>query len=231
MRLRRALIATAVAVGVVSAVAAPVAATATTGDTCHGTTVRDVVVKKDTGHGTPAEWANLKLARTVTITCTGPDSYAVTLVDRGALVTIKGAGTPSGAGGQIEHTLPGTVYGVYHLTATGTLAVPAHRDTMAGSSAYVTLLFDKDSTVTGGTYNWTYTVCSGRTVERWKDGTATDDGQSADAGNITAKYGLCLRHHPKPPVTPTPSPTDTTPAPGGEAPPATPVKEQPNFTG
>jgi len=223
--MRRPLIAGAAA-GVVAtgglAFAVNAAATTTTG-ACHGAKIRDVIAKKDVGHGAPAEWAYLKLFRTVTVKCTAPGVYEITLKDKGVLVTIKGAGTPNGTGGTIAHTVPGTVNGTYNLTATGKLDVPAHRDTTLGSTAYVQSLFPKDSVVTGKDYSWKYVTCGG--AEHWEDASSNDDGKGAGAGNITGKiFPRCLKHHPtKPPVTPTP----TTPTPTGSASPTTPPGEAP----
>jgi hypothetical protein len=219
--------------GALTATAAPVAAYASTAHTkpC-GAVVHDHIAKTDSGHGTPAEWADLSLARTTTVHCTGPGTYAVTLVDHGTLRTKVGGGTPNGTGGAITNRVPGAVVGLYRLTVTGTLAVPAHRDTSLSSTAYVTSLFASGAEVKGGAYGWRYrTVCG----EHWLDSSANDDGAGAAAGNITGKT---CRPHGHPSGTPTPTPTDTgTPSPTptettpGEAPVPTPVDSDLPVTG
>jgi hypothetical protein len=167
-----------------------------------GAVVQDHINKTDSGHGTPAEWADLSLDRTTAIRCVGDGEYKVTLVDHGTLTTKVGAGTPNGTGGTITHAVPGKVAGLYRLTVHGQIAVPKQRDTTLSSTAYVAQLFTKDSTVTGGAYAWGYrTVCG----EKWLDSSANNDGQGAAAGNITGK--TCSK--------PTPTPTPTPTSPGG----------------
>lgn len=234
--MRRSLIAGAVTgvmfTGAVAVAVNAAAAAATTTGGCHGAKIEDVIVKNDTGHGTPAEWAHLKLYRTVVVHCTAPGAYTITLIDKGVLVTIPGAGNPNGSGDSIAHAVHGTVSGIYHLAATGKLDVPAHRDTTLGSTAYVQSLFAQDSAVTGKDYAWTYRVCG----EFWRDASNNNDGQDKSAGGITGKiFPRCLKHHPTPPpVTPTPTPTGstspTTP-PSGEAPVPTPVPSDLPVTG
>ncbi|MDN3356101.1 hypothetical protein [Actinomadura sp. DC4] len=209
---------------------APAGAYATTGHkVACGAVVHDHFAKTDSGHGNPPEWADLKFARTTTIRCTSPGHYAVKIMDRGSFRTLVGAGRPNGGGGQITNAVRGEMHGAYWLTVTGALAVPSRRDTSLSATAYVTALFDPSSVVKGATYSWAYrTVCG----EEWLDSSLDNDGQDpAVAGNITGK--TCRpRHTPRPaPTTPTPTPTRNAPSTGGEAPPATPVKRQPAFTG
>jgi hypothetical protein len=162
--------------------------------------VHDHVSKTDSGHGTPAAWADLSLLRTTTV-C----GDKVKLVDKGVLWTRTGAGTPNGTGGQIAHRVPGMVQGVYSLTVSGGTLAHRHGDTSLSSTEYVKSLFSPGTTVTGGAYAWTYaTRC-----ERWLDSSANNDGQGAAAGNITGK--LC----PKPTHSPTASPSTTPTSPSG----------------
>ena len=121
-----------------------------------------------------------------------------------------GAGTPNGTGGTITHRVPGKVTGIYNLDVTGELAVPAHRDTSLSSTAYVASLFASGAAVTGGAYEWNYrTLC-----EYWKDASANQDGQGAQAGNITGKVCRVHRREPSPTPTPTARPTGSaTPSP------------------
>ncbi|HZE29891.1 MAG TPA: hypothetical protein VE198_00460 [Actinoallomurus sp.] len=212
--------------------AVPAAASAHTAAAKCGATMHDHVAKADSGHGTPAEWADLSLTRTTTITCDGPGKYTVLLLDYGTLETRPGGGTPNGAGGTIAHRVPGKVTGIYNLDVTGTLAVHVHRDTSASSTAYVAQLFTSGATVTGGAYEWNY----GTGCEHWTDSSENNDGQGAGAGNITGKacrtrlapwpkHSWTPSHSP----TPSPSPADTT-APG-EAPAPTPVNSDLPVTG
>lgn len=202
----------ALGAGTLAALAAPATAHATTAhaQTC-GAVVRDHITKTDSGHGTPAEWADLSLKRTTTVRCAGDGKYAVTLVDHGTLRTRPGAGTPNGTGGQIEHAVPGTVSGVYHLTVDGQLAVPAHRDTTLSSTAYVQQLFATGAQIRGGAYAWAYkTGC-----EHWVDSSTNNDGQGEKAGNITGQTCKPRSHPGTPTATPTsssgtPSSTPTT---------------------
>lgn len=226
----RKTIAALVTTGTIAALAAPVAAYASTTHTpkC-GAVVRDHITKADNGHGTPAEWADLRLSRVTTIRCTGPNTYKVTLIDNGTLKTRPGAGTPNGTGGQISHGVPGTVTGIYHLTVNGQLAVPDHRDTTKGSTDYVTSLFAQGAQVDGGGYAWAYKTRCG---EHWIDSSENNDGVGPAAGNITGK--TCRPHHPTPTPTtgtPTPTPSGTTPTTPGEAPVPTPVNTDLPVTG
>lgn len=220
----RKVLAITIVAGAVTTVA-PVAYAATTSTGC--TTVRDHITKTDSGHGSPAEWADLVMQRTTKV-CQTEAGYDVTLIDNGRLWTRTGAGTPNGTGGQIAHRVGGRVHGKYSLTVTGGTFTRKHRNTAGGSTDYVKSLFDGDAAVSGGDYSWTYTTCR----EKWTDSSANNDGQGAAAGNIT---GLrCKpRHSPTPTPTgsgtPTPSPTDTT-APG-EAPKPTPVPTDLPVTG
>ncbi len=209
------------------------AATGSGGPPC--ITIRDTITKTDSGHGTPAEWADLVLHRTTRVCGDEQSGYTVTLTDVGRLWTRPGAGAPNGTGGQIRHRVRGTVHGTYSLTVTGAKLARRHGDTSLSSTDYVKSLFGAGAQVTGGDYTWTYTTVCGET---WVDKT-DGDGQGAAAGNITGK-----RCHVKPTSTPsptgspsgtptgTPSPTasPTSPA-GGEAPPATPVPGTPHVTG
>jgi hypothetical protein len=122
--------------------------------------------------------------------------------------------------------------GEYHLTVNAVDFTPRHRDTSLSSTAYVASMFTaKPATatepavpveVTGGDYQWTYTTYCGRKVlERWVDSSANNDGQGAQAGNITGK--LC-RHKPKPHPHPTPTTSSPSPSP---TPTATPTTLQP----
>lgn len=168
--------------------------------------IHDHVGKTDSGHGTPAAWADLSLNRTTTV-CGGK----VTLIDKGTLWTRTGAGTPNGTGGQIEHRVPGVVRGLYALTVSGGTLAHQHGDTSLSSTEYVKSLFSPGTTVTGGAYAWAY----GTRCEHWLDSSANNDGQGATAGNITGR--LCS----KPSHPPTASPTPTSP--GGDGGSATPT--------
>jgi hypothetical protein len=224
---------TAVALTGVALLAVPVAASAQAARApkC-GAEVNDHIAKTDSGHGTPAEWADLSLSRYTGIQCTSPGHYKVLLTDDGTLRTRVGAGTPNGTGGQIGHRVPGKVHGVYGLTVVGELAVPAHRDTSLSSTAYVTSLFAEGAQVTGGEYAWTYVTRCG---EKWLDWSKNNDGQGAAAGNITGK--ACPKPTPTPTTgSPTSSPTGSTPGggdttPPGEAPKPTPVSSDLPVTG
>jgi hypothetical protein len=199
-----------VAAGTLTALAAPATsayAAPARGSGC-GQVVHDHIAKTDSGHGTPAEWADLSLNRTTTIRCAGDGEYTVTLVDRGTLTTRVGGGTPNGTGGTIGHAVPGKVAGIYRLKVHGQLAVPRQRDTSAASTAYVSSLFAQGAEVKGGAYAWAYkTVCG----EHWLDSSANNDGQGAAAGNITGK--TCSK--------PTPTPTPTSPGGDGGGTPTT----------
>jgi hypothetical protein len=198
----------------------------------HCTTATDTLTKTDNGHGTPAEWADLVFKRTTKV-CGTANGYKITLSDKGLFWTRTGAGSPNGTGTPIAHRVPGGFKGTYLLTATGGDGVVKHHGNTSaqGSTAYVKSLFSDDTSVLGGEYDWQYyTVCK----EHWRDASFNDDGQGAQAGNITGK--LCKacfphrRHHPKP----TPTVTVTPPVvvtPPGEAKPAQPIVDQPHFTG
>jgi hypothetical protein len=163
--------------------------------------IHDHVAKTDSGHGTPAAWADLSLNRTTTV-C----GSHVTLIDKGTLLTRVGAGTPNGTGGQITNRVPGVVRGAYRLTVSGGTLAHQHGDTSLSSTEYVKSLFSDGTTVTGGDYAWAYaTRC-----ERWLDSSKNNDGQGAAAGNITGK--LCG----KPTHSPTPTPTVTPTSPSGD---------------
>jgi hypothetical protein len=171
-------------------------------------TVHDHVSKTDSGHGTPAAWADLSLNRTTTV-C----GDKVTLIDKGTLWTRTGAGTPNGTGGQIENRVVGVVHGLYTLTVSGGTLAHQHGDTSLSSTEYVKSLFSPDTTVTGGAYGWAYST----RCEHWLDSSANNDGQGAAAGDITGK--LCS----KPSHSPTPSPSTTPTSPGGDGGSATPT--------
>jgi hypothetical protein len=176
--------------------------------------VHDHIAKTDNGHGTPSEWADLSLNRTTTVCGNEKTGYKVKLVDKGTLWTRTGAGTPNGTGGQILNHVPGVVYGIYSLTATGGTLAHDHGDTSASSTEYVKSLFSDGTTVTGGPYAWAYRTRCG---EKWLDSSVNNDGQGAAAGNITGK--LCG----KPSHSPTPTPTTTSPSgDGGSTPTAVP---------
>ncbi|MGH3373193.1 MAG: hypothetical protein ACRDP6_00495 [Actinoallomurus sp.] len=188
------------ATGTLTALAAPATAYASPIHAPRCVVVHDHIAKTDTGHGTPAAWADLSLNRTTKV-CGG----TVTLVDTGTLATRTGAGTPNGTGGQITRRVPGVVHGTYHLTVSGGQLAHQHGDTTLSSTEYVKSLFTDGTTVSGGAYAWTYaTRC-----ERWVDSSANDDGQGAAAGNITG------RRCPKPSQSPTASPSTTPTAPSG----------------
>jgi hypothetical protein len=190
----------ATAVGVL---AVPAAASAHTAQTeCQ--VVHDHIAKTDNGHGTPSAWADLSLNRTTRLCGSEEAGYKVLLVDRGTLQTRPGAGTPNGTGGQIADRVPGSVYGVYHLTVSGGTPAHDHGNTSASSTEYVKSLFSDGATVTGGDYAWAYKTKCG---EHWLDSSKNNDGQGAAAGNITGK--TCG----KPSHSPTPTPT----APGGDS--------------
>lgn len=208
--MKRVIAAFAVACGVLAVLGAlvpPAGATA-----CR--TVHDHITKVDTGHGSPAAWADLSMARTVTV-CPAADGWTVHLVDAGSLWTRKGAGSPNGTGAPIAHRVHGKVAGVYDLTVNAVDFTPAGRDVSLSSTAYVRSMFTGkpatdpavDVQVTGGAYSWTYTTCR----EKWVDSSSNGDGVGAQAGNITGR--LCHKPHPKPTTTPTgttsPSPTPT----------------------
>lgn len=190
------------ATGTITALATPVTAYAAPATAPRCVVVHDHITKTDTGHGTPAEWADLSLNRTTTV-C----GDQVRLVDVGTLWTKPGAGTPNGTGGTIAHRVHGTVHGTYALTVTGGTLAHRHGDTSLSSTAYVKSLFSDGATVTGGTYTWTYTTRCG---ERWVDSSTNNDGQGAAAGNITGR--AC------PSTTPTarPSTMPTAPSSGGD---------------
>jgi hypothetical protein len=206
-------------------------ADATTQPKCQ-TTFSFYVAKNDNGHGTPSEWASLHLKRTVKV---NTKNHTVSLFDVGSLTTIKGAGTPNGTGGQILNSVPGAVVGHYTLTYTGGNPTCHNGNTSLSSTEYVKSLFTEGTTVTGGDYAWYYKTRCG---EHWLDSSKNNDGQGAQAGNITGK--LCKGcpgwhkppyHHPTPkPTTPKPTPTTPVTQPG-EAAPAVPVHTQPHFTG
>ena len=222
-------IAITVALGL-AALAVPTAASAHTGG-IRCVVVHDHITKADTGHGTPAEWADLSLNRTTTI-CGG----SVHLVDTGTLWTRAGAGTPNGTGGSISHRVPGVVRGTYSLTVTGGTLAHRHGDVTLSSTEYVKSLFSDGSVVTGGAYAWAYLTRCG---EKWLDSSANGDGVGAAAGNITGKVCRLHRREPSPTPTPTASPTGSaTPAPAptvstpaGEAPVPTPVPRDLPVTG
>lgn len=199
------------ATGTLAALAAPVTAYAAPVHAPKCVTVHDHITKTDTGHGTPAEWADLSLNRTTTVCGSN-----VKLVDVGTLWTRPGAGTPNGAGGTIAHRVHGTVHGTYALTVTGGTLAHRHGDTSLSSTAYVKSLFSDSATVTGGTYTWTYTTRCG---ERWVDSSTNNDGQGAAAGNITGR--ACPRATPSP--TARPSTTPTAPSSGRDGPTTVPV--------
>lgn len=221
----RKFLAITIAAGAVTAVA-PVAYAATTGAS-ECVTINDHITKTDSGHGTPAEWADLSMRRT-TVVCPAKAGYDVTLTDSGHLWTRPGAGSPNGSGTSIANRVPGVVAGRYSLTVTGGTLTHQHGNTAVSSTEYVRSLFSADATVNGGAYAWAYKTCR----EHWLDSSANNDGQGAAAGNIT---GLrCHPHHSPTPTptdsgTPSPSPTDTT-APG-EAPKPTPVPSDLPVTG
>jgi hypothetical protein len=171
--------------------------------------IHDHIAKTDNGHGTPSEWADLSMNRATTVCGDERTGYKILLVDKGTLWTRPGAGTPNGTGGQILARVPGTVRGIYRLTATGGALAHQHGDTSLSSTDYVKSLFSDGTTVKGGPYAWVYrTVCR----EHWLDSSANDDGQGAQAGNITGK--TCGK--------PTPTPTPTSSSPGGSTPTAIP---------
>jgi hypothetical protein len=215
-----------VAVLAIPAVASVASATTGTG-TC--TTVRDHITKTDNGHGTPSEWADLSMSRSTKVCGDEKTGYTIELKDKGRLRTIKGAGTPNGTGGQILNRVPGVVYGIYSLKATGGKLVNKHGDTSLSSTEYVKSLFSDGTTVTGGPYAWAYATLCG---EKWLDSSVNNDGQGPAAGNITGKK--CGKPSPTPSPTdtgtgtPTPSPTTSTP---GEAPVPTPVNTDLPVTG
>lgn len=217
-----------------AAVLTPTAAYAHTGHTPACATVHDHITKTDNGHGVPAEWADLSLARATTV-CKTATGYTIKLHDEGNLWTRPGAGSPNGTGAPIAHRVPGKVFGTYWLTASGGTLAHKHGDVSLSSTEYVKSLFSEGTTVVGGRYAWAYETCVrgyGDYRERWLDSSILNDGAGAQAGNITGK--TCRPHHPKPtptPTSPSPSPTQSTPSSSGEAPPATPVTRQPQFTG
>jgi hypothetical protein len=243
--MRKILVAAFSAALLVSGVAyGATAASATTTPTpapvkCHHTVLTFHINKTDNGHGTPGEWADLKLTRTITVTSrlkAGVCKYKIVLKDVGTLKTKLGGGTPNGTGGQITNRVPGWVAGEYHLRATGHL-LKTHGATTLSTGDFIKSLFSEDSTVTGGDYRWGYRTCAG---EWWIDSSANDDGQGAGAGNITGKVNWrCFKtHHPKPVPTPTythpvPTPTQTPPTSDlPEAPVPTPIVGNPiGFTG
>jgi hypothetical protein len=192
----------ATAVAALAIPAAASVASATTALSC--TTVHDHIAKTDNGHGTPAEWADLSMNRSTKI-CKTSTGYDITLTDKGRLRTIKGAGTPNGTGGQILNRVPGVVYGLYSLTATGGTPTGKHGDTSLSSTEYVKSLFTPGATVAGGKYAWAYQTLCG---EKWLDSSVNSDGQGAAAGNITGKRCGKPTHSP----TPTPSTTPTSPS-------------------
>lgn len=227
----------AVVVGVAAAVATALALPAIAGAATTGQcpVIRDTITKTDSGHGSPAAWADLVLHRSTQVCGSEQAGYTVTLTDNGTLWTRPGAGTPNGTGGQIAHRVRGTVHGTYTLTVSGGKLARRHGDVTASSTDYVKSLFSPGAQVTGGDYVWTYTTVCGET---WVDKT-DGDGQGAAAGNITGKR--CGR---KPSPTPTPTPTGSpspsptgTPAPSptgtapGEAPAPTPVRTDLPVTG
>lgn len=227
--MKRILLAVVGVAAVTTALAIPAIAGAATTGQC--TVIRDTITKADTGHGTPAAWADLVLHRSTKVCGDAQAGYTVTLTDAGRLWTRVGAGTPAGTGGQIAHRVAGTVHGSYSLAVTGGTLARRHGDTSVSSTDYVRSLFSAGAQVTGGAYSWTYTTVCGET---WVDSSSNGDGQGAAAGNITGK--LCHRK-PKPTpspttsspaVTPSPSPTSSTP---GEAPAPTPVKADLPVTG
>jgi hypothetical protein len=175
------------------AITAPTTVTATT----------QISNRPDNGHGTPPRWAYDDFSRKLVVTvaadsaCTslpvGDTCYTATLTDTGTFSTILGAGTPSGAGGQISHQLTGSLNGTYSLTAyapaadllTGT--VPATEDDsftdpVVSSTAWLTQAFatPADVHVDGGAYSWKYKT----TCETWTDASTNSDG-TIGAGNIT----------------------------------------------
>ena len=213
--------------------AVPAAASARTAPKC--VTVRDHITKTDNGHGTPAAWADLSLTRTTQV-CETATGYDIKLHDAGSLWTRPGAGSPNGTGAVIANRIPGIVFGTYWLTATGGTLEHRHGDVSASSTDYVKSLFSEGTAVTGGKYAWAYETCGKRWQERWLDSWNLNDGQGADAGNITGKR---CQIHQRPKPTPTPTPTDTsapTPSPTdttapGEAPAPTPVNSDLPVTG
>jgi hypothetical protein len=221
------LLAGSAGIGLAAVLAVPATAYATgTAPVC--TVVHDHITKTDSGHGSPAEWADLSLRRATKVCGDEKTGYEITLTDKGSLWTRPGAGTPNGAGGQIARRAKGAVDGTYTLTATGGKLAHRHGNTTAGGTDYVKSLFSEGTTVTGGGYSWTYaTQC-----EKWVDASSNNDGQGEQAGNITGKR--CPKPTPTPTPTetsstPTPSPTDSTPP--GEAPVPTPVPSDLPVTG
>jgi hypothetical protein len=209
------------------ALAVPTAASAHAAQLTNCTTVHDHITKTDNGHGTPSAWADLSMNRTTTICGDEKAGYDVKLVDKGSLWTRPGAGSPNGVGGQILNRVPGKVYGLYTLHATGGKLVNHHGDTSLSSTEYVKSLFSDGTTVTGGPYAWAYaTRC-----EKWLDSSLNNDGQGTAAGNITGK--LCGKPTPSPSTsdTATPTPTPSTSTPPGEAPVPTPVNSDLPVTG
>jgi hypothetical protein len=218
----RTLVAITVAAGAL--VAVPTISSAYADSGCR--TIHDHFTKTDSGHGTPAEWADLSFSRTTTI-CDAEDGYSVRLEDQGRLWTRAGAGSPNGTGAPIENRVGGTMAGFDTVTIDGgSFAPPTHRDTSLSSMDYVKSLFD-GGTATGRAYTWTYRTC----LEKWVDSSRNNDGQGATSGNITGKR--CQPHQTPTPTptdspTPTPSPTESTP---GEAPAPTPVRSDLPVTG
>lgn len=226
--MKTSILAALTVVGTIAASAAPAMANAnTTPRAPKCAVVHDHITKTDSGHGTPAEWADLSLTRTTTV-CKTAAGYDIKLHDVGHLWTRQGAGTPNGTGGTIAHRVPGKVVGTYWLTATGGTLAHRHGDVSKSSTEYVKSLFSEGTTVTGGKYAWAYTTCR----EKWLDSSILNDGVGADAGNIT---GLRCVRKPTPTPTPTdtgmPSPTPTTSTPPGEAPAPTPVNTDLPVTG
>lgn len=207
--------AAAVALGIVSAAAFGSSASAVTSSASvigpgtgwiYSTSVQN---RPDNGHGTPARWAYDNFTRKLTLTLANPAScpgmpatgdtcYVATISDSGTFDAILGAGAPAGTGGQITHSVHGTMAGTYNLTAYAPDAddpnlggtVPATENDnftdptgVHTTTNWLTQAFPTpgDVVVSGGAYSWKYAD----TCESWTDASTNNDGQDPSAGNIT----------------------------------------------
>lgn len=194
-----------------------------------------VHIKNNQDNGHHGAWAFLEYDRTITFTPTPgvTGEYQVALSDSGTFKTIAGAKSPREGADLVEQT--GTFSGHFAFTVTSNVA-PADISTKsfdykcdgktgdrlkdcpgmpASTSNWPALYLGGKPGGNGadiqvpagvhiqpGDFSWIYTTCT----EQWTDASANNDGQAADAGDITGK--AC-------PESPAPTDTGTPPAADG----------------
>jgi hypothetical protein len=166
------------------------------------TTVTAIVkAHPDNGHGTPSKWAADSFTRTMVIHDNGDGTYSLKTTDKGTFTTVKGAGTPSGAGSHISRNLTGsfTSTGTGHVSGGALVTNPAtlsgktfddvHGTPFPSSGAWASTFFASGATVNPfDHYNFRYVTAD----EQWVDADTNNDGKDASAGNITGKLSSRL---------------------------------------